>query len=321
MSGLIWLITGRCNVACPHCYASRLRGSPEMNTEECLRVVREAAELGVTYIGFAGGEPLLRRDLLQLMEEASDLGVEVGLVTNGTLLTEHVAERLARVEAHVTLSVDGDRVTHESRRGPGSWRYVERAVNSLRRAGYHLHTITAVGSDNWPRFREGLEALDELGVGVASLIPVMPSGEGASLAVGRREWIAAMTSAWEFSRESGMRVSFWCTPFAPIVLPVDSWSCRRSDTVDLDPSGNLLLCDVLDVRLSSVRGRSLAEAWREADSHPLSKRVSQPRLREPCLSCPIREHCLGGCYARSLLAGQGPDGPDPLCPAASGERP
>ena len=135
MASLIWLITGRCDMACPHCYASRLRGAPEMSTEECLRVIREAAELGVAYIGFAGGEPLLRRDLLQPMEEASDLGVEVGLVTNGTLLTESVAEGLARVEAYVTLSVDGDRVTHESRRGPGSWRFVERAVNSLRLLG------------------------------------------------------------------------------------------------------------------------------------------------------------------------------------------
>ena len=320
MGSLIWLITGRCNMACPHCYASRLSGAPEMSTEECLRVIREAAELGVAYIGFAGGEPLLRPDLLQLMEEAVDLGVEVGVVTNGTLLTERVAERLARVEAHVTLSVDGDRATHESRRGPGSWRLVERAARSLRQAGFYLHTVTAVGSDNWSKVREGLEALEGLGVDVASLILVMPAGRGASVAVSSREWLKAMLDAWEFSRESGIRVSFWCAPFAPRVLPVDSWSCRRSDTVDLDPSGNLLLCDVLDIRLSSVKGRSLAEAWREADSHPLSQRVSRPRLSGPCLSCPIRERCLGGCYARSLLAGQGPDGPDPLCPAASGGR-
>ena len=315
MASLIWLITGRCNLSCPHCYASGLSSLEEMGTEECLRVVREAAELGVDYIGFAGGEPLLRRDLIRIMQEAWDLGVEVGLVTNGTLLNEEVSARLYRMEARVALSFDGPRRVHEARRGPGSWRAVSRASEALRRVGFDVRLVTAVGRDNFRMAREALEDASSLGAVRVSLIPVMPSGRGRRLAVGPGEWMEAALTAWEAQDDVGVSVGFWCVPFMSRYLPVRAWPCRLSDTLDLDPAGGVLLCDVLDVRLSTVRGRSLMEAWEEAESHPLSVRVSSPELRGPCAECPVREECLGGCYARSMLAGRGPDGPDPLCPA------
>ena len=84
----------------------------------------------------------------------------------------------------------------------------------------------------------------------------------------------------------------------------------------MDPAGNLLLCDTLDYRIANVKD-GFINALREYSSNELVKRVMNPRLPEPCRSCRLRDTCMGGCYARSLLFKGSLDPPDPYCPLVS----
>src|SRR5215813_6230410 len=90
-------ITYRCPLHCPYCsnpVAVSLRETPrrprgggysngELTTEEWKRVIREAAGLGVLQIGFSGGEPLVRRDLAELIREARNTKLYTNLITSG----------------------------------------------------------------------------------------------------------------------------------------------------------------------------------------------------------------------------------------------
>jgi len=98
-------ITDRCNERCTYCMPQELQEWLPRNDiltfEETLRLIRIATDLGVTKIRLTGGEPLTRRDVIQLFRELPRLTKlrDIGLSTNGTLLTREVEPRLTMAEA------------------------------------------------------------------------------------------------------------------------------------------------------------------------------------------------------------------------------
>lgn len=107
---VVWNFTRQCNLHCVHCYATATdhREPGEMSTEEGKVFIRDLAEFGVPVILFSGGEPLLREDLFELAGYASELGIRVALSTNGTLITQEVADKIGRIGfAEVGISLDG----------------------------------------------------------------------------------------------------------------------------------------------------------------------------------------------------------------------
>jgi MoaA/NifB/PqqE/SkfB family radical SAM enzyme len=103
----VWLeITGRCQLACEHCYAgSGPTGTHgRMTTEDWLRVVDEAAGLGVPMVQFIGGEPTLHPDLPVFVERALAHGVEVEVFTNLDHVTSAFWELFARPGVRLATS-------------------------------------------------------------------------------------------------------------------------------------------------------------------------------------------------------------------------
>jgi len=101
-----WNCTRACNLKCVHCYLDA--GSPaeeELSTGEALRLISSVAELGAKSLVFTGGEPLLRKDLLKLIQHTHDLGIHPVLATNGTLLTNATLKILKRVGAGVAFNL------------------------------------------------------------------------------------------------------------------------------------------------------------------------------------------------------------------------
>ncbi len=320
---LIWIFTGACNLACQHCYAWRFRGLPELGLEERLRLVDEAVEMGVEYVNLAGGEPLLHPHTPPVLERLGDHGVEKSVVTNATSVSEEVARVLARTETEVMVSIDGPRDAHDAVRGAGSFERTLRGIEVLKRHVGQVAAVFTVSPLNWRRAGETIDLLASLGIEAAAVLPAMPSGRARETGafIGPREYLSALLEAGRRAGELGVRLSAWCTPWAPLVRGLErvgSWFCRGARGVDLDPAGGVLLCDVLDFRLSSARGAGLREAVRKARGHPLSRLVARPpRLPEACAQCPLSPLCRGGCYARAYLLRGDLNAGDPLCPRVS----
>src|SRR5260370_1132438 len=93
-------LTHRCPLRCPYCSnpVALERAASELAEQEWLRVLREAAALGVLQVHFSGGEPMARRDLWSLIATANEHGLYSNLITSGTLggereITAFAAER------------------------------------------------------------------------------------------------------------------------------------------------------------------------------------------------------------------------------------
>lgn len=96
----------RCNSACGYCDLPLNVGRYEMTREEIRGVFSGLYRDGVRFVLVQGGEPLLRRDLPEILEDLSVLGFQLTLITNGTKLTAHLVERLGRLPLTISVSLD-----------------------------------------------------------------------------------------------------------------------------------------------------------------------------------------------------------------------
>ena len=127
--------TARCNLRCTGCWAGDYDQRPELDRETLDRILREARELGIYFIVYSGGEPLLRASyLLALAEKYGDMAFHA--YTNGTLVNEDLVRRLAEVgNFTLAFSVEGLREATDERRGRGVFDRVMRSMDLMRAAG------------------------------------------------------------------------------------------------------------------------------------------------------------------------------------------
>ncbi len=188
-----WNLTYRCNLACEHCYLDA-GGTPlvgtenfadrsELGTDECFRVIDEIAAFAPECMTIlTGGEPLLRRDILEIVRRAAERGLWVVVGTNGVSITENVAKRLAEAGARgLSLSLDAlDPDRHDSfRKVRGAWRNTVDGAAILNRTGLPFIVQTTAGAHN----RGELEAIadfahDRLAAKVWNLYFLVPTGRG-----------------------------------------------------------------------------------------------------------------------------------------------
>lgn len=126
--------TMRCNLACEGCFAGEYSPDQDLTPEMLQSIVVQANAIGVSIFTILGGEPFLRPDLLDLIARNPDSFFQV--FTNGTLLTDRVIERLARIgNAAPMLSLEGDREYTDMRRGDGVYDLIMQTMDKLRDAG------------------------------------------------------------------------------------------------------------------------------------------------------------------------------------------
>ena len=190
-----WNLTYRCNLACEHCYLDA-GGTPqvatenfadrsELGTEECFRVIDEIAAFAPECITIlTGGEPLLRRDILEIVRRASERGLWVVVGTNGVRITENVAKRLAEAGARgLSLSLDAlDPDRHDGfRKVRGAWRNTVEGAEILNRTGLPFIVQTTAGSHNLGELDAIADfAHDRLADKVWNLYFLVPTGRGGS---------------------------------------------------------------------------------------------------------------------------------------------
>ena len=115
-----WDVTYRCNLRCKHCHLWQIKDHNDLDTEEAKKFIADIADLGTLHLSFSGGEPFLRRDLVELISFARDAGLSTGVNTNGTRLVdpEHAKAACRSGLGEVFVSLDGpDAETHNSLRG------------------------------------------------------------------------------------------------------------------------------------------------------------------------------------------------------------
>jgi len=141
-----WNCYGVCNLGCGFCYGL-FEGYPALGTSEGIEILRKVSTEGVETFVFAGGDPLLRSDLKELMSFGRELGLKIELQTNAHSLTEQKIEELFPLIDCWGFSLDSsvDEIHDSERKGRGNYQRVTNAIRILagRKANLNVRTVVS----------------------------------------------------------------------------------------------------------------------------------------------------------------------------------
>lgn len=318
-------LTHRCPLRCPYCSnpVALEDAKTELATEEWRRVLEEAASLGVYQVHFSGGEPLLRKDLSDLVRHANALGLYTNLITSGILLDEAKVAALAEAGLeHVQLSLQdatagpADRVAGS----PGAHEKKLKAARRVREAGLALTINCVFHRQNLERLSEVIALALELGAGRLEIAHAQYYGwaiaNRAALLPDREQLEAANAVAAEAKeRLTGVLAIDYVPPDYHAKYPKACMGGWGNQFLNVTPSGRALPCHaaetIPDLRFESVREKSLADIWEESGAFRRFRGTGW--MPEPCRSCNRREVDWGGCRCQALLLTGNAANTDPVC--------
>lgn len=145
-------LTYRCNFYCPYCYVPlSYRRKKELKTKEVFSILDQLKDLGCLYLGFTGGEPFVRNDIMQILWYAKKKGFEIIIYTNGSLINKKISSELAFLRLNkidITIpAMSRDAFEHVSKVS-GSHNKVFRTIELLHGKGVNLGFKTCVLKDN-----------------------------------------------------------------------------------------------------------------------------------------------------------------------------
>ena len=318
-------LTHRCPLRCPYCSnpLELSRASAELDTATWSRVFDEAAALGVLQVHFSGGEPLVRRDLVELVGHAAKGGLYVNLITSGIQLD---ADRLALlVEAgleHVQLSLQdsdpapGDRIAGLA----GAQETKHRVAALVCAAGLPLTVNAVVHRQNLGRLEDIIDLAVTLGADRLEVAHVQYYGwalANRAALLPSREQLDEATAIVEAARArlAGRLVIDYVVPDYYAHWPKSCMGGWGRRFLNVTPSGKVLPCHAAEtlpgLRFPTVGEASLAEIWYHSAAFERFRGTAW--MAEPCRSCERREIDWGGCRCQAFALTGDAARTDPAC--------
>jgi radical SAM protein with 4Fe4S-binding SPASM domain len=319
-------VTNRCPLECKHCYnnlpmSDFVARARELSLDDYKRLLDELADLGCLWLLFSGGEIFARRDFLDIYAYAKRKGFLITLFTNGTLITERIADFLADLRPftiEITL-YGGTKETYENLTGiPGSYDRCMRGIDLLleRKLPLKLKTVAlSINKHEIPLMRQMAEDRGCEFMFDAMINPRIDCS-ASPLAVRLKP-----SEIVELDLDNPERVSEWrrlARDHAP--APYVEGESRQIyqcgggiNSFAIDPYGDLSICVLSHVDKYNVRDGSFREGWEQYLLAVRTREISRPTK---CTGCGIKSMC-GMCAANGELENGDAESPvDFLCQVA-----
>lgn len=334
-------ITGKCNLRCSYCYHfDSVSGEcGDLPTEEWLRFIDELQSLKVLSVIISGGEPFLRSDLFTILQKCSDCRIRYTILTNGTLITEADAKKIAQIgrSSIIQVSLDGIGEVNDSARGKGSFALAVRGIRHLMAAGLNAYPNVTLSHHNIRHLEETADfLLNTLGVKSFGTIAASVSEDNSKnpeqVEPTIPEYAEAMLTMRKLQKKYPGRIHGRSGPCATLRewgkmlrarrdnLSVLFGGCHAScgmvfEALSVRSDGAILPCTTWPTHvLGWINRDKLADVWcnspflnelRDCRRKPLSD-------YEYCRTCEYAPYCIGACPAVSW---QYNDGSRPSCAA------
>jgi len=317
-------LTHRCPLQCPYCSnpLELERSSNELETKDWLRVIDQAAEMGILHIHFSGGEPTVRKDLEILVESAAKVGLYSNLITSAVLLTR---ERLKTLQDmgldHVQVSFQGTTAEISNRvagyQGHEKKLQVSRWVREL---DMPLTVNAVMHRQNLHQLPDMINMAVELDAERLEVAQVQYYGwalRNRAAFLPTREQLDEATERVEEARSrlKGILVIDYVVPDYYARRPKSCMGGWGRQFLNIAPSGRVLPCHAAEsidgLQFDSVKDKPLDWIWEESAAFNLYRGTDW--MPEPCQSCDRREIDWGGCRCQAFALTGNAANTDPAC--------
>lgn len=345
---VVWNITRNCNLKCVHCYNDSGVGKVcnDATTEEARAVLDDLAAFGVPSVLFSGGEPLMRRDLFDLIAYAGGKGLRTVISTNGTLIDAATAARIRECGvSYVGISLDGVGEINDRFRGvSGAFTKAAAGIKNCQDAGVRIGlrlTLTRRNIEDLDALFDFFEAND---IERACFYHLVPSGRGGEISsedlthAQSRQAIETILARTKAFKAAGKKTD---------ILTVDNhvdgvylyrklldedparaenvWKLLTWNGGGLNSSGVGIGCIDFNGKvhadqfwghydLGDIHEKPFSQIWSNPDE-PLLKGLRNRRayVKGRCRLCRYFDACGGSLRVRADLHFNDPWAPDPAC--------
>jgi len=332
-----WEMTRSCNLNCVHCRAAAERGPypGELDTEKCLEILGQIAQVGQPIVILTGGEPLLRKDIFELARQGTQLGLRMVMATNGTLVTPEIAQKMKSSGIkRVSISIDGagEKEHDEFRKVPGAFEASVHSIEWLKEAGIEFQINTTVTRHNVHQVREILDLAIKLGAVAHHIFLLVPTGRARELVnqeIDALEYEKLLHWFHDMRDQVPLHLKATCAPHYYRILRQEARARGKKvdfDTYGLDAvtrgclggtafcfisyEGIVQPCGYLELNCGDLKKSSFQEVWRNSEIFKKLRDYSE--YAGKCGRCEYLKVC-GGCRARAYEATRDYMAEEPLC--------
>ena len=343
---VVWNCTRRCNLRCVHCYSQSAdrEYAGEMTTEQGIALLDDLADFGSPVVLFSGGEPLLRRDLFQLVRHATRVSLRAVISTNGTLIKPETADQLREMGlSYVGVSLDGMKPTHDKFRGrEGAFDDALAGIRNCRAAGIKVGLRFTINKRNAADINDIFQMLRDEDIPRVCFYHLVYAGRGTKL---MNEDLDHQATRDVVDLIIDRTAELHADGLPKEVLTVDNHADgpylylrvlredpdRAADVWELlnmnqgNSSGNGIGCVSWDgkvhpdqfwrhVSLGNVTERKFSQIWTDL-SNPLMAKLKdkRPHVRGRCATCRYLDVCGGNFRVRAEAATGDLWACDPAC--------
>ena len=317
-------ITFRCPLHCVYCYnpVDYARSGPELSTQDWLRVLREARELGAVQLGISGGEPLLRDDVEVMVAEAHRLGYYSNLLTSGVGLTE---KRIAAFKEggldQVQLSFqDSTRELNDFLSSTRTFELKSKVAKLVKQYEYPMVLNVVLHRLNIDHIQAILDMAEAMGVEHLELANTQYYAwaliNREQLLPSREQLVRAEEITNQFRARVGNRCKvYFVVPDYYATRPKACMNGWGSVFLNIAADGLALPCHearmLPGLTFPNVREHDVRSIW--YDSPGFNAYRGDSWMKEPCRTCPEKTKDFGGCRCQAYMLTGDATKADPVC--------
>lgn len=304
-----WELTRKCNGLCIYCGSNaRERLEDELTLEDSISLIDKFSKLGIKVINVLGGEIFLRKDWFTILKRIKDKGMDIFLITNGTLLNQEIVNKLKIIDPlNISISLDGNEKYHNGVRKGAKFDIVLKNIDLLLEKGFKVSVITTIIKQNY-----SFNSLEELYKIICSR-KLFSWRIQVGYFEGRMKkefllkpkqiynlcsWISKKNKS-KFVISVGDSLGYFSK--ADKKLRLNKWfGCTAGLThFSISYNGSIKGCLALPDEYieGNIKKDDLIKIWESKNHFRYNRNFNLDLLKGKCKSCKYNKQCRGGCKA------------------------
>jgi pyrroloquinoline quinone biosynthesis protein E len=322
-----WLLaelTYSCPLQCPYCanpidYAQH---DGELSTDDWKRVLTEARKMGAVQLGFSGGEPLVRPDIVELIKHARSLGYFSNLITSGYGLSEAKVVELKEAGLdHIQVSIQAStQELNDYLAGTKSFAHKKDVARWVKKHGFGMVLCVVLHRENIHQMQQILEMAEDLEADYLELANTQYHGfahiNRDLLLPTKEQFETAEAIAQAFKlKVAGKMTIYYVVPDYYEQRPKPCMNRWGTTFLTIAPDGVALPChsarELPGLDCPNVNDYSIEEIWNDSKAFNFFRGFEW--MKEPCRSCDEKQQDFGGCRCQAYLLTGDMFATDPVC--------
>ena len=313
---LVLSLTERCNLHCGHCYIDAGNGkkSKEIDISGINSIIKTICESGIkeqiSAITLIGGEPLLRSDIVEIIELINNYGFNIIISTNLTILTDDVFDAIIKSNAYVNVSIDGHvEQIHDIVRGKGNYNKTIENLNKFKKIKYDRIGFNVFVSNHNIDNLEGIfELAHNFNVNKVNANILMSVGRGIESKFKRVSRFDLYQKLFQIASKSVeyermLQPSNFANKVIGIANNFRAISCGigTNKAIYVNSEGEMYPCSnsvTKEFKVGNLLADDFSELWENSQTLNSLREINIDSI-EYCNTCYLRYYCGGDCRAES----------------------